>query len=462
MKWVAGNSLTTRLTLLFAVVSTSVLLLLGLVIGSLVERHFEDMDLELLEGKLELIQHAVVSARAEGSFDAFPGHLEAALIGHHGLAVGVWGPDGKLLFLSDEAEFPTDSVPPRGGKVLPRTWDGVSGVRYRGILGKAPTGVEGGAPATVALSTDLSHHDHFMQSFRVAMWAVVSLAALLSGFLGWMAARRGLEPLRNIARRASDITANSLDQRIDAGRIPVELAEIVTTLNKMLGRLEESFDRLSDFSSDIAHELRTPVSNLLTQTQVMLSRARSIGEYQDVLASNSEELERLSRTITDMLFLAKSDNNPLTPTQERVDLGAEITSMLEFYEAVTEEKQLRIVFQGQAEVTGDRLMLRRAVGNLLSNAIRHTPEHGSINITLDADETGIRIQVGNTGETIPPEHLPRLFDRFYRVDPSRQHSGEGSGLGLAITKSIATAHKGDVSVCSRDGLTEFSIRLPVV
>lgn len=457
-----GKSLTARLTLLFAVVSSCVLLVLGLVIGLLVERHFEDMDLELLEGKLELIQHAVVSARAEGSFDDLPGHLEAALIGHHGLAVGVWGPDGKLLFLSDEAEFPTDSVPPRGSKALPRTWDSTSGMHYRGILGKAPTGVDGEAPATVALSTDLSHHDHFMQSFRTAMWAVVTLAALLSGFLGWMAARRGLQPLRNIARRASDITANSLDQRIDAGEIPVELAEVVTTLNEMLGRLKESFDRLSDFSSDIAHELRTPVSNLLTQTQVMLSRARSIGEYQDVLASNSEELERLSRTIADMLFLAKSDNNLLTPTQEHVDLGAEITSMLEFYEALAEEKQLSIVFQGQVEVTGDRLMLRRAVGNLLSNAIRHTPEHGSINITLDADETGVHIQVENTGETIPPEHLPRLFDRFYRADPSRQHSGEGSGLGLAITKSIATAHKGDVSVCSRDGLTEFSIRLPLV
>lgn len=457
-----GKSLTARLTLLFAVVSSCVLLVLGLVIGLLVERHFEDMDLELLEGKLELIQHAVVSARTEGGFDALPGQLEVALIGHHGLAAGVWGADGRLLFLSDKAEFPIDSIPPRGGKVLSKTWGDANGVRYRGILGKAPTGVEGEASATVALSTNLSHHDHFMQSFRLAMWAVVTLAGLLSGFLGWMAARRGLAPLRNIARRASDITANSLDQRIDAGEMPVELAEVVTRLNEMLGRLKESFDRLSDFSSDIAHELRTPVSNLLTQTQVMLSKARSIDEYQDVLASNSEELERLSRTIADMLFLAKADNRLLMPTQESVDLRAEISSMLEFYEAVAEEKQLDISCQGQAEVTGDRLMLRRAAGNLLSNAIRHTPEHGRINISLESTGQEVCICVENTGGTIPPEHLSRLFDRFYRVDPSRQYSGEGSGLGLAITRSIAVAHHGEVSVSSVGGKTAFSIRLPRV
>lgn len=454
-----GKSLTARLTLLFAVVSSCVLLVLGLIIGSLVERHFEDMDLELLEGKLELVQYAVVSARAGGGFDDLPGHLETSLIGHHGLAIGVWGADGKLLFLSGGAEFPIDGVPPVGGKALPKTWGGASGARYRGILGKAPTGVENEAPVTVALSTNLSHHDYFMQSFRLAMWAVVSLAAFLSGFLGWMAARRGLEPLRNIARRASDITANSLDQRIDAGEIPIELAEVVTTLNEMLGRLEESFERLSDFSSDIAHELRTPVSNLLTQTQVMLSKARSIGEYQDVLASNSEELERLSRTIADMLFLAKADNNLLIPNRENVDLGAEVSSLLEFYEAVAEEKQLHLSFSGNATIPGDRLMLRRALGNLLSNAVRHTPELGRITVEIKKPfDGGVLVCVENTGESIAPEHLPRLFDRFYRADASRKHQGEGSGLGLAITRSIVQAHNGEVRVDSGSGLTRFTIR----
>src|SRR5574343_2054389 len=354
------------------------------------------MDLELLEGKLELIQHAVLSARTEGKFDALPAQLEPALVGHHGLAVGVWGPDGKQLFLSEEAEFPENNAPRKPGQVLPKTWKGHNEQHYRGISGQALTGVQGEPPAMVLLSTSLTHHDHFMQSFRLTMWAVVTLAALLSGLLGWLAARRGLAPLRNITRRASDITANSLDQRIEAGEIPAELAEVVNTLNDMLGRLKESFDRLSDFSSDIAHELRTPVSNLLTQTQVMLSKVRSIDEYQDVLASNAEELERLSRTIADMLFVAKADNHLLVPTQESVDLRAEISSMLEFYEPLIEEKQQQLTLHGHAEVDGDRLMLRRAVGNLLSNAIGHTPEQGRIEIALEMAGEKVCIRIANS------------------------------------------------------------------
>ena len=187
---------------------------------------------------------------------------------------------------------------------------------------------------------------------------------------------------------------------------------------------------------------------------------RSIDEYQDVLASNAEELERLSRTIADMLFLAKADNHLLVPTQEPIDLKAEISGMLEFYEPLIDEKHLQLTLHGNAEVDGDRLMLRRAVGNLLSNAIRHTPEHGSIRIGFETDGAEVSIRIQNTGETIPSEHLPRLFDRFYRVDASRQRSGEGSGLGLAITKSIALAHKGSVSASSTDGVTIFSLRLP--
>ena len=455
-----GKSLTARLTLLFAAVSSSVLLVLGLVIAELVERHFQDMDLELLEGKLALVQHAVLSTRADGDFASLPGKLDAALVGHHGLTVGVWGPDGRRWFLSGAAELPQDAVPPAGGEALPTTWKGRDGQHYRGLSGQAPTGIAGEPPATVLLSTNLAHHEHFMQSFRLAMWTVVSVAAVLSGFLGWVAARRGLAPLRRIARRASDVTASNLGRRIEAGEIPVELDEVVSTLNAMLGRLKESFDRLSGFSSDIAHELRTPVSNLLTQTQVMLARVRSAEEYQDVLASNAEELERLSRTIADMLFLAKADNGLMTPTQEYVNLGAEISGMLEFYEAVAEERHLQLALQGQAGVRGDRLMLRRALGNLLANAIRHTPEHGSVRIALASDARGVCIHVENTGETISPEHLPRLFDRFYRADPARHHAGEGSGLGLAITKSIALAHRGEVSVRSRDGVTVFSLCLP--
>lgn len=456
-----GHSVTARLTLLFATVSSSVLLILGLVIASLVEHHFEDMDLELLEGKLELIRQAVVKARAGGNLEAMAEPLEAALVGHHGLVVGVWRADGQAVYVSADADFPPDSIPPAGDKPFPRIWESPAGQRYRGIQGLAPTGRDGEAPARVAVATALAHHEHFMQSFRLAMWTVVSVAALLSGLLGWVAARRGLAPLRDIVRHAADITASKLDQRLADDAIPEELAEVVRTLNAMLARLESSFQRLSDFSSDIAHELRTPVSNLLTQTQVTLSRARSLAEYQDVLASNAEEFERLSRTIADMLFLAKADNRLLIPTREQVHLGAEVRGLLEFYEALAEEKALSLSCTGNAEVTGDRLMLRRAISNLLSNAVRHTPSRGHIAVELASDGQTASIRVENSGPGIAPEHLPRLFDRFYRADASRQHSGEGSGLGLAISLSIIQAHGGGIEVRSAAGLTIFELRLPL-
>jgi two-component system heavy metal sensor histidine kinase CusS len=290
----------------------------------------------------------------------------------------------------------------------------------------------------------------------------VWFAALLTGFLGWVAARRGLAPLREISRSAAGITASRLDQRLAVASIPVELAEVAQTLNEMLARLEESFRRLSDFSSDLAHELRTPVSNLLTQTQVTLSRTRTLDEYQDVLASNAEEFERLSRTIADMLFLAKSDNELIVPHRERVDLAAEIASISEFYEALVEEKGISLTCSGSGVVHGDRLMLRRAIGNLLSNAVRHTPGKGRVTVQVnDVDNGWSVVSVENTGETIAPEHLTRLFDRFYRVDPSRHRFSEGAGLGLAITRSIAHAHGGEVRVRSESGTTVFEIRLPV-
>jgi two-component system heavy metal sensor histidine kinase CusS len=379
------------------------------------------------------------------------------------LAVLVLEPSGQLLYSTEGATFPPDLVAAaKEDSIKSMLWTDAENRPYRGIAVKAPTGITGSAPAVVAVSTDMTHHEHFMQSFKIALWTVVGVAAMLTGFLGWVAARRGLAPLREISASAAGITANRLDHRLVVESIPRELAEVAQTLNAMLSRLEESFRRLSDFSSDLAHELRTPVSNLLTQTQVTLAKTRTLDEYQNVLASNAEEFERLSRTIADMLFLAKSDNELIVPHREKVDLVAEVRSLFEFYEALGEEKGLTLTCSGAGSVFGDRLMLRRAVNNLLSNAVRHTPEKGRITVRVDDCEgSAVVLSVKNTGATIAPEHLPRLFDRFYRVDASRQRFGEGAGLGLAITRSIARAHGGEVSAHSARDVTTFELRLPV-
>ena len=323
-----------------------------------------------------------------------------------------------------------------------------------------PTGIKDAPPAVVGVATDITHHEQFMDSFRTTLWTFVVMAALLTGFLGWLAVRRGLSPLRAMKQKAESVTAHRLDARLAVDAVPVELADLAQTLNAMLSRLEESFRQLSDFSSDLAHEFRSPVSNMLTQTQVTLSRPRSVEEYRDVLASNIEEYERLSHMIADMLFIAQADEGQLVPSRQSLELAPLMANLIEFHNLVAEEKGVRLTLSGDGVISGDPLMIRRAVANLLSNAIRHASTDGQVSVVIRPQERMVAIEVSNTGESIAAEHLPRLFDRFYRVDTSRTGEGKQTGLGLAIVKSIVEAHGGHVSATSADGVTSFCIELP--
>ena len=457
------GSITLRLTVFFATASTVVLLVLGYLIGAAVEEHFVEQDMDILGGELELARHALEKVHSAQDLIAIPQQLDDSLVGHAGLAVVVVAPDGQTLFATSGAEFPQALLEHKvqAGPQQPLAWTSARQVPLRGISARVATGIAGARPALVAVATDITHHQHFMASFRVTLWSFVLLAALLTGFLGWLAVRRGLAPLQAIRRDAAAITAHRLDFRLAVDTVPVELVDLVETLNAMLTRLENSFRQLSDFSSDLAHELRTPLSNLLTQTQVTLTRSRDPDEYRNVLASNIEEFERLSRMISDMLFLAKSDEELIVPQRETVDLAGEVRAVFEFYEALAEEKNIRLSCAGGGEVSGDRMMLRRAVNNLLSNAIRHTPHDGEVGVRIDKSEGALTLLVENSGETIAAEHLPRLFDRFYRVDPARQRNSEGAGLGLAITRAIVRAHGGSISVASHDGRTRFELKLPL-
>lgn len=461
MSQMRTQSLQFRLTILFAFVSTAVLLVLGFVISRLVESHFQEMDFELLEGKVELVSDALHKVSNPDDLKTLPAKLDAALVGHHGMTVAIWKSPTEALYQFGDGYFPEKlRDTPSKGTVRNVRWMAPDGQPYRGVATRVALGIPGATSYTLTISTELTHHEHFMHSFEAALSMVVGIAALISGLLGWGAARRGLAPLRGISRDAAAVTATNLSQRLSMESIPVELKEVVRTLNEMLERLEDSFLRLSDFSSDLAHELRTPVSNLLTQTQVTLSKARTIEEYQDVLGSNIEEFERLSKMISDMLFLAKAENELVVPSLEMVDLRKEVEGLLEFYEAVAEDAGISLQVDGSASVACDKLMVRRAIGNLVSNAIRYTPAGGKVTVRLASEGPETTIAVENNGETIPEEHLPRLFDRFYRADASRKRHSEGVGLGLAITRSIVRAHGGDAVVTSGNGMTVFTLKLP--
>ncbi len=464
------NSITFRLTFLFAAVSTTVLLSLGLLIGNTVEQHFVEQDMTLMNGKLDLVAHLLEKVRTSADLAALPAQLEDALVGHHDLALLVRQPDGQTLFSTGDVSFPSTLLahpaspasPASSTAPQPQVWQiatAQGSESRRGIATLLSTNISNTPPLLVAIGIDIVHHEHFMRSFRRTLWLFVSLAAIAVGLLGWVAVRRGLAPLQTLRKGAAGVTASRLDYRLSLETIPIELVELAQTLNDMLARLENSFQRLQDFSSDLAHELRTPISNLMTQTQVALTRPRSAEEYREVLSSNAEEYERLARMISDMLFLAQADNGRIIPNRQAVDLQEQIRELFDFFDALADEKSLQMHLTGSGHITGDKLMLRRALANLLSNAIRHTPPAGRIEVHIESTPTGTLLHIKNTGEAIQAEHLARIFDRFYRADPSRHRNGEGAGLGLAITRSIIRAHGGEITVSAWEEGVCFTIRM---
>lgn len=456
-------SLALRLTLFFSIVSAAVLLMLGYLIGRSMERHLEEQDLAALDGKLELVRHLLAKAQSAGDWDAVAGQLDDALVGHHGLAVAIIGPDGRVLFTSSGIVFPRGVLESRPTHGAPRAMVWQQGDHsYRGIAAATSTLVAGKpATVTVALAVDIGEHQDFMAAFHKNLWAMIVGGILLIVVLGWIAARRGLAPVHHIAAISRGISADRLGSRLPIDTVPAELVDLANAFNEMLARLEDSFRRLSDFSSDLAHELRTPVTNLTTQTQVALTGKRSAEALREVLYSNLEEYNRLSRMIEDMLFLAKSDNGLIVLRSETIELAAEVQKLFEFYEAFAEERGVGLTRVGNGTVQGDKLMLRRAISNLLSNALQHTPRGSAVSVRIDRLESGeVRLTVENPGEQIPPEHLSRLFDRFYRVDFSRRAASGGAGLGLAILKSIIAAHQGKILVSSVPESTRFEIIFP--
>ncbi|HHW62776.1 MAG TPA: heavy metal sensor histidine kinase [Rhodocyclaceae bacterium] len=465
------GSLTARLAALFAALTAGLLVLVALLFGRMLDAHFQELDLHELHGKLTLITNALQDETTGSAPAERIQALERAFVGHETVGVLLRDGDGRVLRIIHPEHF---TAAQRAGVRLGAAagdWS-VDGRPHRGIEAEIP--LSGAAPEAraveVLVALDLSHHVHFLDSVQRATWAGVVAAALVAALFGWFAAHRGLAPLRRVTDTARRLSARQLGERLAADDAPLEVRDHVEAFNGMLARLEAAFQRLADYSADIAHELRTPVSNLMTQTQVALSRPRTVEEYQDILASNLEEYERIARMVSDMLFLAKAEENALAHGAEAIDLAHEADALIDFYEALADEREVRILRQGQASVLGDRLMLRRALSNLISNALRHTPAGGAITIEIDApanaqadadsDAAVARVVVSNAGDPIPPDQLERIFDRFHRGSTQRARHGEGAGLGLAITRSIVRAHGGEIRAESAAGLTRFTITLP--
>ena len=458
------NTIAVRTSLLFTLLAAGVLIVMGLMIRSSVSHHFNELDSALLEGKLELIHHILLDNTAPDDAARIK-QLSNSLVGHHDLVVRVDRPAGQTFFAEGHTAIPDQTLLEpqliRSKQAFKLSAWVVDGIAYQGFAAQLPTGINNDV-FIVAIGTETTHHQMFLHNFERQLVLVGGSGLLLIALLSWLAARRGLRPVQTMAVVAEGISAQQLQQRLASESVPLELQPLARAFNAMLDRLGDSLQRLSDFSSDLAHELRTPINNLMTQTQVSLAKPRTAQDYQEILYSSLEEYERLARMISDMLFLAKADNGLMMPNQQTIELSAEIDALLEFYDALAAEKAIHLHREGHGVILGDSLMIRRAFSNLLSNAIRHTHAGGSITISITQETNTRTVHIENTGADIPAEQISRIFDRFYRGDASRQRTDEGAGLGLAITKSIVHAHHGDVSVVSGQGKTRFSVMLPIV
>lgn len=301
------------------------------------------------------------------------------------------------------------------------------------------------------LAQDRSVDEQFARNFGVLALAVLVGGSLISGVIAVTITRRGLRPLAEITRSLERTGPTRLDERVEASAWPRELRPIAIAFDQMLDRLEDSFTRLSQFSADLAHELRTPVANLRGEAEVALNRPRTTEEYREVIESSVAECERLSAIIDNLLFLARAEAAQGLAERTVFEGRPALEKIAAYFRTLAEERHISITCHGQDAIYADALLFSRAVSNLVENALRFSPDSGAIEISLIVDAQGARVAVRDHGPGINAQDLPRIFDRFYRADSSR--SSQGSGLGLSLVKSIMNLHAGSVEVSTepRDG-----------
>ena len=295
----------------------------------------------------------------------------------------------------------------------------------------------------------------YMDSTQTGLAAGIVIISLLAigavSALGWWIARRSLVPVDRLSEHARLLGTANLALRLPTETLPAELSGLVLSLNGALDRVEESYQRLSTFNADVAHELRTPLANLMGETQVALSRTRSAPELEEVLQSNLEELDRLRRIINDMLFLARADQGEVAANLVTASLAEETRKSAEFMDAVLEDAGMTLEIRGDANAPIERALYGRAITNLLDNAVHHGETPGQVTVTITKEGNAVSVGVSNPGRPIDPDHLVRIFDRFYRIDPARFNSEESHGFGLAVVKAVARMHGGSVFAHNEPG-----------
>lgn len=450
------RSITARLVLMFAAAALVAFALIGAALQGVLSRELERHQYEELDTTAKSLQYWIQAIGTPDRWARVQARMDA-----------LTPEDGSLRFwvLSDDPRF-------QYGKGLAeidglaREADGRSSEvllpgqshPFRTLSVHIPP-LDSRPAVRLVVGRNSEPYARTQQTFLTALFALGLGAVLVVAAAGYWIARVGLKPLERLSDEAQALRPKTLSQRLQAGTLPVELSALAEAFNGALARLEQAYAQLEAFNADVAHELRTPLANLIGGTQVALSRPRSAPELQEVLASNLEDLERLRSIVNDMLFLARADRGEVATGLVLTPVADEVRKTIEFFEFVLDETGAQVHIEGDlaAHAQLERALFRRAMSNLLQNAIEHSGPGAVVTVALREEADGTWIRVSNPGLPIGDDHLPHLFDRFYRVDEARRGQGEhhGHGLGLAIVKAVAAMHGGQVAAASVGGVNTF-------
>ena len=340
-------------------------------------------------------------------------------------------------------------------------WQAANGKWYLLVSALATDNRDGRNPYLIQIALDISYERALIDDYKRVMIIVLIAGFLLASLLGVIITRKGLKPLNEITRSIGNISSNRLHERIGSRPWPRELVVLAESFDGMLMRLEDSFRRLRQFSADLAHELRTPIHNLIGETEVALSRNRTADDYRRVLESNMEEYGRLVTMIESLLFLARADKTEISINKNRLNARESLESIVDFYKPLFEEHHITVDVEGEGWVYADPVLYRRVINNVVSNAVKFTPDHGSVDLVIHNRSDQTEIEIIDSGCGIAADDLTHIFDRFYRADRSRTGSKDGAGLGLSIVKAIMELHRGEVTITSEPGKgTRLSLYFP--
>lgn len=443
-------SLRFRLALIFAIGSLATLLVVTGVLYLAFRHEIRARNRQALDSKIQEIASILTHRR-----DA-PAALEEELVGEPrpGRNSLLWCRVMKGAAIVSETNGMAERIP---ADWLSRQRRGRGRRDHRRYL--AAEQLVGGYVIQGAL--DVTEDERLIDSYWRRLVYAMLLGAGGCAALGWWSAHRGLRPLRDIADSTRGISAQHLQDRLEPGQVPPELSDLVQALNAMLDRLNQAFERLSRVSSDLAHELRTPITNLMGEAEVVLSRERSDEEYRLVLESSLEEYRRISRLISRMLFLARAEDPGAVIEFAPIEARRLVEDVLGYFEAAAEEQGIHLEGEGEGTLHGDADMIRQALANLVSNALEATPREGHVRVRVKIAGGDAELEVRDTGRGIAGEELPRILDRFYRTRDALDRNRAGTGLGLAIVQSIARLHGGELKMTSEPGTgTSALVRIP--